>query len=45
MRWSTLKSGKYEGKTLPQVLFKDPDYFFWAIEEGVFDNDDNFDLG
>ena len=27
--------GKYEGRTLPQVLFKDPDYFFWLLREGT----------
>lgn len=37
MNWSKLKFGKYEGKTLPQVLFSDPDWFFWAIEENAFE--------
>lgn len=27
--------GKYEGKTLPQILFSDPDWFFWAIEKNA----------
>jgi hypothetical protein len=27
--------GKYEGRTLPQVLLRDPDYFFWLVREGV----------
>lgn len=36
MPWSTLTFGKHEGKTLPQVVFTDPDWFFWACEEGVF---------
>jgi hypothetical protein len=35
--WSNLTFGKYAGKSLPQVLLRDPDWFFWAIEEGVFD--------
>lgn len=33
MNWTTLSFGKHEGKSLPQVLFVDPDYFFWAIEK------------
>ncbi len=32
MTWSPLPSGKYEGDTLPQVMFKDPDYFYWAFQ-------------
>jgi len=36
MTWSPLNFGKYEGKTLPQVLFNDPDWFFWAVDEGAF---------
>jgi hypothetical protein len=36
MGWSTLEFGKHEGKTLPQVLFIDPNWFFWAIKNEVF---------
>ena len=36
MTWSILNFSKHKGKTLPQVLFSDPDWFFWAVEEGVF---------
>ena len=36
MRWTPLKIGKHEGKTLPQVMFSDPDWFFWAYEKGIF---------
>jgi hypothetical protein len=36
MAWSTLPFGKHKGKTLPQIAFTDPDWFFWAIEENVF---------
>ena len=33
MSWDILKFGKYENRmTLPQVLFFDPGYFFWAIQ-------------
>lgn len=38
MPWSIITSGKYSGKglTLPQILFRDPDWFFWCIENTVF---------
>jgi hypothetical protein len=36
MAWSTLNFGKHAGKTLPQIVFADPDWFFWAIETNVF---------
>jgi len=36
MPWSIVKFGKHLGKTLPQIVFSDPDWFFWAIEEDVF---------
>lgn len=36
MNWHTLDFGKHTGKSLPQVLFDDPDWFFWAMETGVF---------
>ena len=34
--WSTLEIGKHAGRSLPQILFSDPDYFFWAVEKKVF---------
>jgi hypothetical protein len=34
--WSKLYFGKHVGKSLPQILFYDPDYFFWGIEKKVF---------
>jgi hypothetical protein len=34
--WSLLKAGKYAGRSLPQILFMDPDYFFWAVKNKVF---------
>jgi len=37
MAWTELWFGKHKGKTLPQLAFADPDYLFWALEEGVFD--------
>ena len=30
MTWTVLPFGKYTGRTLPQVLFTDPGWFFWA---------------
>lgn len=38
MPWSILWFGKYSGKTLPQIMFVDPDWFFWACEDGAFRN-------
>ena len=38
MAWSTINFVKHEGKTLPQVLFSDPDWFFWAMKNDVFKN-------
>jgi len=35
MTWTRLNFGRHEGKTLPQVLFTDPDWFFWAYENGI----------
>jgi len=31
MSWSELQFGKHIGLTLPQVLFTDPGWFFWAL--------------
>lgn len=31
--WTKLRFGKHDGKSLPQVLFTDPDWFFWAYEK------------
>ena len=36
MPWTILGFGKHKSKTIPQVLFADPDWFFWAMEEDVF---------
>jgi hypothetical protein len=38
MPWTALTFGQYRGKTLPQVVFSDPDWFFWACEDRVFEN-------
>ena len=36
MSWSVVSFGKHEGKSLPQIIFSDPDWFFWAIENDAF---------
>ncbi len=38
MVWSEVYFGSHKGKTLSQILFSDPDWFFWAIEKNVFQN-------
>src|ERR1700694_5831844 len=34
--WTTLTFGKHAGRTLPQVVLSDPNWFFWAVSKGVF---------
>jgi hypothetical protein len=36
MPWSKLTFGKHLGKTLPQIIFTDPDWFFWAMDVDLF---------
>lgn len=36
MIWSIVNFGRYKGKTLPQILFSDPDWFFNAVEKDFF---------
>ncbi|MCR9072666.1 MAG: hypothetical protein NXI18_13190 [Alphaproteobacteria bacterium] len=38
MMWTEVNFGKWagKGKTLPQILVADPDWFFWAIDQKVF---------
>ncbi len=38
MIWTTLTYGKYKGKTLPQIIFVDADWFFWACEQKAYGN-------
>jgi hypothetical protein len=35
--WNVIEIGKWagKGKTLPQILVADPDWFFWAVENDV----------
>jgi len=36
MPWSELEFGQHKGKSLPQLIFSDPDWFFSAYENGTF---------
>lgn len=36
MLWSIVHFGKHDGKTLPQIVCSDPDWFFWAMANNVF---------
>ena len=31
MAWSTVPFGKYAGKTLPEIIVRDLDWFFWVV--------------
>ncbi len=31
MFWTVVPFGKYKGKTLPEIIVRDPDWFFWAV--------------
>ena len=31
MHWSVVPFGKYKGKTFPEIIVRDPDWFFWAL--------------
>jgi hypothetical protein len=33
MMWTTFPFGKHHGKTLPQIVLDDPDWFFWILPE------------
>ena len=36
MNWSAINFGKVKGKILPQVIFSDPDWFYWAVRKKIF---------
>jgi hypothetical protein len=38
MSWSSVHFGKYKSKSLPQIIFSDPDWFFWAYEDNRFES-------
>lgn len=31
MRWSVVPFGKHKGRTLPEIIVLDPDWFFWIL--------------
>jgi len=33
--WTELRFGCHKGKTLPQVLMTDPDWFWWAVRDDI----------
>lgn len=37
MTWSKLWFGKHKGKSLPQVMFADPDWFYWTYKKDIFE--------
>ena len=39
MAWTIVNFGRFRGKnmTLPQILFTDPDWFFYLMEQGAFE--------
>lgn len=43
MPWSIVGFSRHKGKTLPQIIFSDPDWFFWAFEKEVFKNKGSLD--
>jgi len=34
-KWSELRFGRHHGKTLPQVLVTDPDWFLWVVRDNI----------
>ena len=36
MKWTVIGFGKHSGKSLPQIIFNDADWFFHAYENGYF---------
>ncbi|MGD9244261.1 MAG: hypothetical protein PVH36_04970 [Desulfobacterales bacterium] len=40
MNWTIVNFGKFRGKekTLPQIMFNDPDWFFDLMEKKIFEN-------
>jgi hypothetical protein len=37
MNWTALKDGKYIEKTLSQIIFSDPNWFFWTVEKDILE--------
>lgn len=36
-QWTIIDEGKYEGLTIPELVFGDLGYFYWAISVGLFE--------
>jgi len=36
MQWTVVGFGQHRGKSLPQIIFNDADWFFHAYENGYF---------
>ncbi len=36
MKWTTLNFGKHAGRSLPQIILADADWFFWAYNRDIF---------
>ncbi len=33
-RWTEVWYGKHSGRTLPEIVLRDPDWFFWVMDKG-----------
>ena len=42
-RWSKIPSGRCKGLTAPQAVFRDPDWYYWAMEGDFFEDADMSD--
>ena len=38
-KWSELRFGRHQGKSLPQLVFADCDWFWWAWEQNLYRGD------
>lgn len=38
MYWAKVDFGTHKGKTLPEIILQDPDYFIWCIDKAIFNN-------
>jgi hypothetical protein len=36
VKWSIVNFGKYTGLSLPQIILRDADYFYWGLNNGTF---------
>src|SRR4051812_30151531 len=35
MRWTILNFGKHAGRSLPEIILSDADWFFWALNKAI----------